>query len=330
MERVFGLEEKHTGVDFYSNVKSSDVQWLWYPYIPCGKITILQGDPGEGKSTFIIHVAAILTRAGVLPDGCQVKEAATVIYQCSEDSMSDTIKPRLEAAGADCSRVAFIEEGDDALTLDDERIDQALEQTGAKLLVLDPIQAFIGRDGDMQSAVRMRKIMRRLSFMAENHNCAVVLIGHMNKGAGNNNLYRGLGSIDIAANARSVLMVSKDVQEPWKRYVFPIKVNLAPEGEPIGFGFDKEKGFFWLGKCQVNVNELMAARQTTSAKKEMAIGYLQEILAEHDIASKEIFEQMKVLGISRRTAQEAKKEAGIQAYKKGNAWYWHFDMGDSI
>jgi hypothetical protein len=241
--------------------------------------------------------------------------------------MSDTIKPRLEAAGADCSRVAFIEEGDNALTLDDDRIDQALEQTGAKLLVLDPIQAFIGRDGDMRSAVRMRKIMRRLSIMAENHNCAIVLIGHMNKGAGNKNLYRGLGSIDIAANARSVLMVSKDVQEPWKRYVFPVKVNLAPEGDPIGFGFDKEKGFCWLGKCQVDVNDLMAARQAAPAKKEQAIRYLQEMLAENDVASTEIFEQMKLFGISKRTAQEAKKEAGIQAYKKGNAWYWHFDMG---
>ena len=113
------MESINTGVEFYSNVKASEVEWVWYPYIPCGKITMLQGDPGEGKSTLIIHVAAILTKGGYLPDGQKIKKPEMVIYQCSEDGKGDTIKPRLEQAGADCNRVAFIKDDNGELTLEE-------------------------------------------------------------------------------------------------------------------------------------------------------------------------------------------------------------------
>ena len=132
-------DNSFNGIEYYSNVKSSSVEWIWYPYIPCGKITVLQGDPGEGKSTLILHIAAILTKGANLPDGNKIKKPMTVIYQCSEDSKADTIKPRLENAGADCRRVAFIKDDNGDLTLDDERIELAVKTTGAKLLVLDPI-----------------------------------------------------------------------------------------------------------------------------------------------------------------------------------------------
>lgn len=204
---------------------------------------MLQGDPGEGKSTLIIHVAAILTKGGYLPDGQKIKKPEMVIYQCSEDGKGDTIKPRLEQAGADCSKVAFIKEDNDELTLEDERIRNAIIQISAKMVVLDPIQAFIGHNGNMTNAVKMREILSKLSKVAAETNCAIVLVGHMNKSGGGNQLYRGLGSIDIAAAARSILMVSRDKEEPWKRYMFPVKSSLAPEGEPIGFELDKKKGF---------------------------------------------------------------------------------------
>ena len=229
------MESINTGVEFYSNVKASEVEWVWYPYIPCGKITMLQGDPGEGKSTLIIHIAAILTKGGYLPDGQKIKRPEMVIYQCSEDGKGDTIKPRLEQAGADCNRVAFIKEDNDKLTLEDERIRNAIIQISAKMVVLDPIQAFIGHNGNMTNAVKMREILSKLSKVAAETNCAIVLVGHMNKSGGGNQLYRGLGSIDIAAAARSILMVSRDKEEPWKRYMFPVKSSLAPEGEQIGF-----------------------------------------------------------------------------------------------
>ena len=232
------MEDTITGVEFYSNVKTSEVEWIWYPYIPCGKITMLQGDPGEGKSTLIIHIAAILTKGGYLPDGQKIKKPEIVIYQCSEDGKGDTIKPRLEQAGADCNRVAFIKDDNGELTLEDERIKTAINQIGAKMVVLDPIQAFIGHNGNMTNAVKMRETLSKLSKVAEETNCAIVLVGHMTKSSGGKQIYRGLGSIDIAATVRSILMVSRDKEEPWKRYMFPVKSSLAPEGEPIGFELD--------------------------------------------------------------------------------------------
>lgn len=323
------MENTISGVEFYSNVKASEVEWIWYPYIPCGKITMLQGDPGEGKSTLIIHIAAILTKGGYLPDRQKIKKPEMVIYQCAEDGKGDTIKPRLEQAGADCNRVAFIREDNEELTLEDERIKNAIIQIGAKMVVLDPIQAFIGHNGNMANAVKMRETLSKLSRVAEETNCAIILVGHMTKTNGGNQIYRGLGSIDIAAAARSILMVSRDKEEPWKRYMFPVKSSLAPEGEPIGFELDKEKGFHWIGKCQIDIDELLSVERST-AKKDAAIKYLQTMLTEEDLPSAYIYEKMKEYGISKRTVQEAKKIAEIEAYKKGKNWYWHMKVGDSI
>lgn len=323
------MESTISGVEFYSNVKASEVEWIWYPYIPCGKITMLQGDPGEGKSTLIIHIAAILTKGGYLPDGQKINKPEMVIYQCSEDGKGDTIKPRLEQAGADCNRVAFIKEDNGELTLEDERIKNAIIQIGAKMAVLDPIQAFIGHNGNMANAVKMRETLSKLSKVAEETNCAIILVGHMTKTNGGKQIYRGLGSIDIAAAARSILMVSRDKEDPWKRYMFPVKSSLAPEGEPIGFELDKEKGFHWIGKCQIDIEELLTVERST-AKKDIAIKYLQTMLATEDLPSTYIYEKMKEYGISKRTVQEAKKIAEIKAYKKGKNWYWHMEVEDSI
>ena len=323
------MESTISGVEFYSNVKASEVEWIWYPYIPCGKITMLQGDPGEGKSTLIIHIAAILTKGGYLPDGQKIKKPEMVIYQCSEDGKGDTIKPRLEQAGADCNRVAFIKEDNGELTLEDKRIKNAIIQIGAKMVVLDPIQAFIGHNGNMANAVKMRETLSKLSKVAEETNCAIILVGHMTKTNGGKQIYRGLGSIDIAAAARSILMVSRDKEDPWKRYMFPVKSSLAPEGEPIGFELDKEKGFQWIGKCQIDIDELLTVERST-AKKDIAIKYLQTMLATEDLPSTYIYEKMKEYGISKRTVQEAKKIAEIKAYKKGKNWYWHMEVEDSI
>lgn len=226
---------------YYSSVTQRKVEWLWYPYIPYGKITILQGDPGEGKSTFILNIAALLTTGQKMPDGTGGGKAQTVIYQCAEDDVADTIKPRLLAAGADCDRVAYIIDDNSELTFEDSRIEEVLAQTGARLLVIDPIQAFLVQDSDMQSAARMRAALSKLADVAARYKCAVILVGHLTKSYGGKNLYRGLGSIDIAAIARSVLMISRDSTESSVRYMFPVKASLAPEGSAIGFSFAEGK-----------------------------------------------------------------------------------------
>ena len=194
----------------YSEVQSTGVRWLWYPFIAIGKITLLQGDPGDGKSTMMMNLIAELSMGGRTPDGCKIGALQKVIYQCSEDGVFDTIKPRLERCGADCRKIAFInEEVYNGLTLDDERIRQAIIEFRPRLVVIDPIQAYLGNDSDLQIAGRVRKLMRRLGMWAAGYDCAIVLIGHLNKKEGSKGLYRSLGSIDVVA-ARSVLQVERD------------------------------------------------------------------------------------------------------------------------
>jgi len=127
-----------------ADIQSKKVEWLWYPYIPYGKITIVQGDPGEGKTTFILKLAADLSNGERLPFESIEREAISIIYQTAEDGLEDTIKPRLEKAGADCNKIRVIDESENELTMSDERLEQAIQKTGAKLVILDPIQAYLG------------------------------------------------------------------------------------------------------------------------------------------------------------------------------------------
>ena len=307
--------------EYFSTVTQQEVEWLWYPYIPYGKLTIIQGDPGEGKSTFILNVAALLTKGKKMPDGYPVHEPQRVIYQTAEDNIADTVKPRLIAAKADCDKVAYIVEDDTPLTLEDSRIEQIIEETGARLFILDPLQGYLTQDNDMVNAGRMRSQLRHLADIAAKHRCAVVIVGHMNKASGEKNLYRGLGSIDIAAIARSVLMISRDRENPTVRYMFPIKSSLAPEGEAIAFSIN-ELGFCWLGRQNVDQEMLKEVGQTDN-KKTLAMRIILNVLRDHDVPSKVILRKLQYINISERTISKAKKELGIVSYRTEKEWYWH-------
>lgn len=221
-----------------SEIQAEEVKWLWYPYIPCGKITIVQGDPGEGKTTFVLALAALLTRELSMPGGSLTLPPTNIIYQTAEDGLADTIKPRLDSLGADCSRVLVIDENERELTLNDHRLAQAIQETNAGLVALDPIQAYLGDGVDMHRANEIRPIFKRLCQMAEQTGCAVILIGHMNKMQGAKSAYRGLGSIDFRAAARSVLLVGRSKDDPNMRVVVHDKSSLAPEGQSILFSLD--------------------------------------------------------------------------------------------
>ncbi|MCL2775771.1 MAG: AAA family ATPase, partial [Oscillospiraceae bacterium] len=235
------------------DVKTESVSWLWEPYIPCGKITIVQGDPGDGKTTLMLAIAAAVTNGEALPGGV-ADVPADVIFQTAEDGLNDTIKPRLELLGADCSRIHVIDEGEQPLSLADERIEQAIVKTGARLLIIDPIQAYLG-GADMHSTKGMRPLMKSLGAAAERTGCAVVIIGHLNKRSfGTKAQYRGLGSIDIYAAARSVLTVGRLGET--MRVVVHNKSNLSSKGAPIVFSFDSVSGFSWQGEYDINVDDL--------------------------------------------------------------------------
>lgn len=315
--------------EYFSSVEQQNVEWLWYPYIPYGKLTVLQGDPGEGKSTFILNIAALLTRGKNMPDGFKVPKPQRVVYQTAEDNISDTVKPRLIEAEADCNMIAYIIDNETPLTLEDSRIEKVIEETGARLFILDPLQGYLAQDSDMVSAGRMRSQLRRLADVAARHRCAVVIVGHMNKASGEKNLYRGLGSIDIAAIARSVLMISRDKENPSIRYMFPVKSSLAPEGDAVAFAFNEALGFCWLGKREIDKSSYLDDSSLDN-KKTLASRTISSLLEGHPVMCRGIVRKLKMMDISERTINLAKKELGIVSFRKNGAWYWSLPDSDNL
>lgn len=252
------MEETKTELQMIkmSEIQSQEVEWLWYPFIPYGKLTIVQGDPGDGKTTLILNIAAKLSRGEGLDNEMKLSAPMNVIYQSAEDGLADTVKPRLEQAGANCEKILVIDEKDKSLSMADERLEKAIVQTKARMLILDPIQAYLGGGMDMNRANEARDMTKKLGALAEKYQCAVVLIGHMNKAAGNKAAYRGMGSIDFFAVARSVLLVGRVEGEPNIRAVVQIKNNLAAFGHPKAFRLS-ENGFSWIGDYDITADEVL-------------------------------------------------------------------------
>jgi RecA-family ATPase len=161
-------EAKQTNKPYHlinmADVVAKEVDWLWFPYILLGKLTIVQGDPGEGKTTFVLQLAVLLSKGEMLPSDDKEREPVNVIYQTTEDGLEDKIKPRLLEAGADCSKIMVIDESQKELSMTDERLVIAIEETGTKLVILDPIQAYLGADVDMHRANEIRSVLKRLGW----------------------------------------------------------------------------------------------------------------------------------------------------------------------
>lgn len=316
-------KEASSLITLYSDVRATSVRWLWFPFIAVGKITLLQGDPGDGKSTMMMNLIAELSNGGATPDGQAFGRPQRAIYQCSEDGVSDTIKPRLETAGADCRNIAFInEEIYGGLTLDDERIREAIIDFRPRLVVIDPIQAYLGSDSDLQIAGRARKLMRRLSLWASTYDCAVVLIGHLNKKEGSKGLYRSLGSIDVVAAARSVLQVDRETQDADIRVVRQIKNSLGPSDGEFRFEIRPQTGFKWLDVTTTPERGQRIEEPTFGTKMDKAAYLIKELLSQGDMKSTDVYAALEGKGITHRTAEDTRKNMGIRCYRKMNHWYW--------
>lgn len=302
-------------------VPVEEVEWLWYPYIPFGKLSIIHGDGGEGKTTLILQLAALLSRGEKLPCDSTEREPIKVIYQTAEDGLGDTIKPRLLAGNADCSQIKVIDESEATLTMLDERIEKAIVETGARALILDPVQAYIGAKVDMNRANEVRAVLSQLGRIAGQYRCAIILVGHLNKAQGNKSNYRGLGSIDFQATARSVLIVGRIKDNPQVRVMVQDKSSLAPEGEAIAFELDKENGFSWLGHYDISVDDLLSGIPKEK-KSEQAENLILEYLSKGKYPQQALLKKAQAAGISKRVLDEAKKALNVQSVKEGSQWYW--------
>ena len=294
-----------------SDVELTPVEWLWKPYLPFGKLSVLQGNPGEGKTYFAMHLAAACTNGKLLPN-MERMEPFNVIYQTAEDGLGDTVKPRLIEAGADLDRVLVIDDSEVQLTLSDERIEKAIVENNARLVIIDPIQAYLGADVDMNRANEVRPIFMRLGQVAQRTGCAILLIGHLNKAAGMQSLQRGLGSIDIAAAVRSVMFIGKLKHDPTMRILTHEKSSLAPPGASLAFSLGDEGGFRWVGEYDITADEMLSGIEPQrETKTQQAKDLICALLAGgKQVLSEDIDKAALERGIPGRTVRDAKRELG--------------------
>ena len=294
-----------------SDVELTPVDWLWKPYLPFGKLSVLQGNPGEGKTYFAMHLAAACTNGKLLPN-MERMEPFNVIYQTAEDGLGDTVKPRLIEAGADLDRVLVIDDSEVQLTLSDERIEKAIVENNARLVIIDPIQAYLGADVDMNRANEVRPIFMRLGQVAQRTGCAILLIGHLNKAAGMQSLQRGLGSIDIAAAVRSVMFIGKLKHDPTMRILTHEKSSLAPPGVSLAFSLGDEGGFRWVGEYDITADEMLSGIEPQrETKTQQAKDLICALLAGgKQVLSEDIDKAALERGIPGRTVRDAKRELG--------------------
>ena len=294
-----------------SDAELTPVEWLWKPYLPFGKLSVLQGNPGEGKTYFAMHLAAACTNGKLLPN-MERMEPFNVIYQTAEDGLGDTVKPRLIEAGADLDRVLVIDDSDVQLTLSDERIEKAIIENNARLVIIDPIQAYLGADVDMNRANEVRPIFMRLGQVAQRTGCAILLIGHLNKAAGMQSLQRGLGSIDIAAAVRSVMFIGKLKHDPTMRILTHEKSSLAPPGASLAFSLGDEGGFRWVGEYDITADEMLSGIEPQrETKTQQAKDLICALLAGgKQVLSEDIDKAALERGIPGRTVRDAKRELG--------------------
>lgn len=226
-----------------SAIEPEEIHWLWQNRIPLGKLTVLMGDPGLGKSLLTISVASVVSIGGTFKDDATAEQGAVVLLT-AEDGLADTVRPRLDAAGANIEQVYALRSVKDKatdligrmfqLSQDILLLEEAITRTGAKLVIMDPLNAYLG-GVDSHKAAEVRAVLAPLSAMAERTGVAVLVVHHLNKGTSANALYRAGGSLDFVAAARSVLGVAPDPNEPERRQLVSVKVNIAQR--PVGLGY---------------------------------------------------------------------------------------------
>ncbi len=309
-----------------------DVEWCWLPFIPFGKVTIIEGDGGDGKTTLILTIAAMLSRGKTPPSlirGHLVDEQdcspITTFYLTNEDEVADSTLKRFVRAGGAISRFSFSGELEHHMTLNEDELMEAIEKTGCRLLIIDPFQAFLPEGTNMGSITKMRSIFTMLGNVAKTTGVAIVLVGHLNKNENSKDIHRGFGSADIAASVRSILMVGMDKNDRENRWVRTIKSNFdESDYTPVRLVLDDERRLHFADFDTEDDKKPADNGTTVSAsppkKIELAMEILHDLLAGGQAPVSVINDRMADAGIGSKTAQRAKTRLGaIQDYDGGTA-----------
>lgn len=309
-----------------SDVEREEIDWLWKPYIAIGKLTLIEGDPGLGKSWLTMALASHLSIKKKLPEQERAVKGRVLIMS-AEDGLGDTIGPRLDQLGADSTKIVAIK---GAVTFDEagsEQIEEYIQRVRPILVIVDPLVYYMGGDVDLHKANETREIMTRMALLAEKYHTAFVCVRHLTKGGRDKSIYRGLGSIDLTASARSVIAIGRNPENPDDgRVMVHIKCNIAKVGQSIAYELmgSKSRPFRWRGVCEFSAEEVFKA-EPSGGKGEFAqaVDFLKDELSDGEERSQtDLIREAESKGIPEKTLRSALREAGVRKVSRGGETLW--------
>ncbi len=334
-----------------ADVPPEHVSYLWADRLPLGKMVVFDGDPSVGKSTLTNDLAARVTTGSTWPDGAPGGAPCAVVIMSAEDGLADTISPRLHAAGADLTRVHAITEiliWDDegrphrrppSLPADIGLVEQTITRTGAKLLVIDVLMAYLSGKVDSHRDQDVRSVLHQVAAMAERTGCCVILVRHMNKSGGTSPLYRGSGSIGIVGAARAAYIIGRDPQDPELRIMAVSKMNLAAEPPSLGYRLVNDETYgcasvVWEGVVGHSAADLLRGpgEDDEGSERDQAATWLADHLTDQggEARAADVLKAANAVGFSRDSVKRAKARAGVVSRKSGMdvGWLWVLDIGE--
>lgn len=310
-----------------ADIQTEEVNWLWYPYIPAGKLTVLEGDPGLGKSWITCAIASDISTGRKLPGSKADLPPQKVLMLSAEDGLGDTVKPRIESMKGNVENI-FV--SDSHFSLDSaglKELEELMRSMAATIVFLDPIVAYLGGKMDMNKANEVRAMMGPLAEAAKNTGSSIVIVRHLRKSGGGNAKYNGLGSIDFTAAVRSGLMVGES--KGGTRYMRQFKNNLAPTGDSLAYSL-VDSHFQWEGNFEDTDDDAPAKETSRHSMTDKAQEFLFDNLKNGPMSSIELMSRAAEAGLNTRTLDRAKKGVAMSR-KIGDTWEWmlleHEGMG---
>jgi DNA repair protein RadA/Sms len=308
-----------------SSIEPQAIKWLWEPLIPYNKITILEGDPGLGKSYLCMHLAAIVTTGGRLPDGARVKQGR-VLYITSEDDAADTVRPRMETMGADLSKVRVLVDYFDLSEEGHRTIRAEMEKFKPDLVVIDTLYSFLSDKVDLGKPTSIRAELHKLDRLFKEFGSAVILVRHWTKGGKGKAIYRGVGSIDVIGVVRTGLAVARHPEHENLRVLAQVKNNIGRRGQSLVYELvEQDVGLplvEWRGTTHYTADDLEQQGGGDESEEERAIAFLKKALAEDPLPATELFAAAGRADLSRVTINRVKRKAGAESVKVGKGWIW--------
>jgi hypothetical protein len=321
-----------------AQVPRETIHWLWRKWFPRGKVVVVDGDPNVGKSTFTHDLAARVSTGAPFPDDDGQRLASDVVLLSAEDGIGDTIRPRLEAAGANLERVHVLKAVDGRLPelpRDVGKLRSLIDEVEASLVIVDPLMAFLSGTIDAHRDQDVRRALHLMAELAEDTRVALVVVRHLNKGFAGNPLYRGGGSIGIIGAARAGMVIAPDPSDDSRRVLAMTKCNLAPMPQALAFRLVSDEQYKvarvkWEGTTSHSASDLLSAPTDEEEKGALgeAVEFLRDALEDGQRASKDVQREAREAGVSERTLRRAQKRLKIRPRKVGvpgsdsQRWVW--------